>query len=330
MIDRAKITERIVRNPIAKLFSLALAILLVWLVRQDTIREVDLRVPLRVLMPEKDKFLLSDPPDEVSLRLRGPWSKLVELLQQNIQAYVVDVSNMPEGGLYKFRVEELADHLNLDSVSVLAVMPQSFDIEVDSFTTARVKVQPNVQGSHSKYVYIDYAAITVEPSVVEVTGPSSVLLQLSSLMTRPIDVSGMDQSYETRISVEMPASKGLKVVPESVKVVVPLRDKVGAKALADVPVPVVDCPAGFTCLADPKTFSVSIQGVERVLDTITRANVGNDIYLDAGGIRAPSDNMVTEIYGPVEPVIRERDGIRYELDGSNRYFKIKLRRRRAP
>ena len=324
------IVKGLLRYPILKLFSLVVAFLLVWMVRQDTIREVEIRVPLHAALPQKGALLLEEPPTEVRLRIRGAWSRLVTYVQQTPETFVVDLSEDPGGGTYEFSVEALEEHLSMQGARILAIYPPSFDVKIDTLDSRSLPVRPNVQGGPSQYVFVDHEGIEVEPQTVTITGPSTVIKDLRELSTRPVDITGLDTSYETRVEVAAPKGESITLEPSKVRVLIPLRDKHDVKALADVLIRIVDCPAGFTCRAVPERFSVRITGTERFLSGITRANVGNLVWLDAGGIRPPPGNLLSEVYGPVQPVIRESNSLRFELDEENRYFKIKLRKHRTP
>ena len=324
------ILKGLLRYPVLKLFSLVVAFFLVWMVRQDTIREVEIRVPLHAALPQKGVLLLEEPPTEVRLRIRGPWSRLVNYVQQTPETFVVDLSEDPGGGTYEFSVEALEEHLGMQGARILGVYPPCFGVKIDTLDSRSLPVRPNVQGGPSQYVFVDHRGIEVEPPIVTISGPSTVIKDLKELSTRPIDITGLDTSYETRVDVAAPKGESITLEPSKVRVLIPLRAKHDVKALADVPIRVVDCPAGFTCRAVPERFSVRITGTERLLSGITRANVSNLVWLDAGGIRPPSGSLLSEVYGPVQPVIRESKSLRFELDEENRYFKIKLRKRRNP
>ncbi len=330
MRERSAIVQRLLRYPLLKAFSLIVAFLLVWMVRQDTIREIEIRVPLHAAMPTKGALLLEEPPKEVRLRLRGPWSRLVTYLQRTPETFVVDLGDLPGGSKYEFTVEALEEHLDMKGARILAIYPPSFDVRIDTLDTRSLLVRPNVQGRPSQYVFVDHAGVEVSPPTVTITGPSTILADLKELSTRPVDITGLETEYETRVEVAPPPGDPITIEPSKVRVLIALRDKHDVKALADVPIRIVDCPAGFTCRAIPESFSVRITGTERLLAGITRANVGNHVWLDAGGIQPPPGNLLSEVYGPVQPAVRESEGLRFELDEENRYFKIKLRRRRAP
>ncbi|MFH1529146.1 MAG: YbbR-like domain-containing protein [Pseudomonadota bacterium] len=330
MSERSAMVQRLLRFPFLKAFSLVVAILLVWMVRQDTIREVEIRVPIHANLPAKGALLLEEPPKEIRLRLRGPWSRLVTYLQRTPETFVVDLGDLQGGSEYEFIVEALEEHLDMKGARILAIYPPSFDVRIDTLDARTLSVRPNVQGRPSQYVFVDYAGIEVAPPTVTITGPMTVLDEIEELSTRPVDITGLETAYETRVEVAPPPGDLITIEPSKVRVLISLRDKHDVKALADVPIRVVDCPAGFTCRAIPERFSVRISGTERLLVGITRANVGNHVWLDAGGIQPPPGNLLSEVYGPVQPVIREGEGLRFELDEENRYFKIKLRRRRAP
>jgi YbbR domain-containing protein len=324
------ILQRLFQYPLLKLFSLIVAVLLVWMVRQDTIREVEIRVPIHAAMPSKGALLLEEPPKEIRLRIRGAWSRLVTYLQRTPETFVVDLGELNSGSKYEFTVEALEEHLDMQGARILAIYPPSFDVRIDTLDTRTLPVRPNLQGRPSEYVFVDHAGVKVIPPTVTITAPSTILDELLELSTRPLDITGLETEYETRVEVAPPVGDPITIEPAKVRVVIALRDKHDVKALADVPIRVVDCPAGFTCRAIPERFSVRITGTERLLSGLSKVNVGNHIWLDAGGIQPPTGNLLSEVYGPVQPVIRENEGLRFEMDDENRYFKIKLRRRRTP
>lgn len=315
-------------NMVAKLLSLAAAFVLVMYVRQDAIRDVEIRLPVHYNLPADDAILLKQPPDELVLKLHGPWSVLMKQIQKPQQPYVVDLEQVAGNSEYKFNVNSLEEHLGIQGATgIVAVYPPSFTLKLDKIAVKSVKVEPEVKGAPDTYSYVDFTEIQVVPPQVEVRGPASFLATLQSLSTKTVDANGFSGDRDVKVSLDLPEDVGLHVSPSTVLLRIPVREKNGIKALANAPVKVVGCPAGFVCSADPSVFSVRIIGTERLLSGIDRNNVANDVYLDAGGIRAPSGDRNFEVFGPVEPRVQNREGLRYELDPDSRYFKIRLQRR---
>ncbi|MBM4372092.1 MAG: YbbR-like domain-containing protein [Deltaproteobacteria bacterium] len=326
---RGALVGLITRYPVLKLFSLGVAVFLVWMVRQDTIREVEIRMPVVTILPKKGVILLQSPPTEIRLQIQGPLSRLAPYLQRAPEPFVVDLDADRAGSTYQFSVEVLEDHLEMQGARISAVYPPSFEIQMDSLGQVTLPVRANLQGMPSRFVYVDHEGISITPAQVTLTGPESRIRGLREVLTDPIDISGFDRSYGTRTGLVLPGEDSLAAAPDRVDVLIPFGEKRDMKPLADVVIDVVDCPAGYSCAAIPPTYSVRVAGTGRQVATIHKANIGKYIWIDGGGIRAPTSSTVSEIYGPVSPVVRNVEGLEFELDDENRYFKIRLRKQRT-
>jgi YbbR domain-containing protein len=318
----------ITKNLFAKVFSLLTAILVVWLVRQDSIREADITVPLKLLMPKEESLLLEQPPTEITVRLRGAWSVLSSILQNPPKAYLVDLSTLGGGETFSFSAEALEEHLNVKGATGIAsIYPPSLTLQMDRLESRSLKVKPEIKGAPDSFSYVDYSRIEVIPAEVLVKGPASVLARIPELSTRTVDVSGFSGVREVKVPLEAPNGLSITMYPDSVLLRSPVREKAAVKAVVNVPLKVMGCPAGFVCTSEPPLFSVRISGDERVLGDLSRETLSQYIFIDAGTIRPPDPERYFEVFGPLEPRIQGLAGAQFELDPQTRFFKVRLQRR---
>jgi YbbR domain-containing protein len=174
---------------------------------------------------------------------------------------------------------------------------------------------------------VDYSRIEVIPSEVLVKGPASVLARIAEIPTRTVDVSGFSGLREVKVPLETQNRPAITMYPDSVLLRIPVREKAAVKAVVNVPMKVLSCPAGFVCTAEPPLFSVKVSGDERVLEDLSRDNLSQYVFIDAGTMRPPAPERYFEVFGPLEPRIQGLAGAQFELDPQTRFFKVRLQRK---
>jgi len=317
---RAVFSAIFIRNGWVKLLSFILAVALFFIAREETVREVDIEIPLRVRNLASDRVMLSEPPSEVRVLVRGHLLRLTEVLARKTP-FEIDLSPYANNSSVEFSPAALAKHLGED-LEVLSVSPSGFTLQFDEMKEKRVPVAVNVYKTPGPFWSVVREKMRVEPSSVTVKGPSTRLKRVRQIHTEPLDLSDVTQSFSGKLALE--EREGLVVSPRSVRVEVPVVERQGSKSIPKAKMVVKNCPAGFTCSVSPPFFHVRIAGPERIVSQLTPENVSQYVYLDADKLPVEAE-LLQKHFDVVEPTMEKLQGAVLELPGP-KFFSITITR----
>lgn len=309
-----------IHNAGLKVVALVLAMVLYFIAREETIREPEIEIPVVVTGRNAERTLVTQPPDELRVRVRGNVQKLTEILARRTP-YEVDLSDYRDNQTVFLIPSKLEEHLG-EGVKVLSVSPSSFTLEFDEMKVKRVPVAVNILKVPGPYWLIVREKMVTEPRFVEVAGPGSVLARIKQYHTEPLDLSNVTRDYTGKVTLE--SRQHVRVLPTSVQITIPVIEKQGALTLKGARVHVKGCPSGYTCSATPGFLKVKVEGMERLVDQVTRENVSQYVYVDAS--RLPVEPEVLQKHFPaVEPTVEPLQGVRFTLTGP-KYFNVTVTR----
>jgi YbbR domain-containing protein len=185
-----------VRNLGLKLLSICIAALL-WLVvaGERTVERV-LRVPVELQNLPPELEIVSNPPDTVEVRVRGPSGTLARMGPGEI-ACVIDLRAARTGRrLFHLTPPMVTTPYGMESVQV---SPATLTMEFETTGVRIVRVQPTIDGKPA--VGSEVVRVRSDPETVEVAGPESALKQLREAITEPISVADRTESVSEVVTV---------------------------------------------------------------------------------------------------------------------------------
>lgn len=206
------------RHPLSLAVALFFACLLWYanaLERRERISERQLDAPLTFVNIGNDLVITSEVPLGLTLRLRGPLSRLRSLAASDV-GVVVDLRSVGEGD-HEVAVE--TRHVSVPAgVDVLAVSPSRLPLRLERIVRRRLPVQPPLSGSPAPGLVV--GRVLTEPATVLVSGPRLVLETLPGVLTDPVVIAGVSSTVETVVAVHSPHSLVRIVEPATVRVAV--------------------------------------------------------------------------------------------------------------
>ena len=210
--------------------NLVLAVVLACLVwyasaldRRERISERQLDTAVTLVNVPADMVITSEVPRFVSLRVRGPLSRL-RSLEPAQTGVVIDLRGTGEGQR-DFAVEN-RNVIVPAGVEVLAVSPSQVPLRLERVARRRLPVRARVVGRPATGLAV--ASVLVDPATAVVTGPRFQLEALQTVTTEPVNVDGADGPVEMLAAVRSPNPLMRIVDPLTVRVVVevaPARDE---------------------------------------------------------------------------------------------------------
>lgn len=224
-------------------------------------------IPVRIIYKQDldDKVIISDPVKEIKVTVRGP-TILVARLENSPPVYVVEVPKS-EGSRFtvKLRKDELAV---LPPVEVLDVKPDTIEVKTENLIKRDIKVDVPVKNARS------IQTSKIEPEIISVEGPESLLKPLKFIKTEEIDASILETPDEgEKLTVtarfqQLP--EGVTTATSSVSVSFSKRIEPIRKLFQDVPVEVSrDGKKSTNVLVTPRVITVELRGNPNQLVKIT-------------------------------------------------------------
>jgi YbbR domain-containing protein len=206
------------RSPVNVVLAIVLACL-VWygsaLDRRERISERQLDTAVTLVNVPADMVITSEVPRFVSLRVRGPLSRLRSLdpVQTGV---VIDLRGAGEGQR-DFAVET-RNVVVPAGVEVLAVSPSQVPLRLERLGRRRVPVRARVVGEPAAGLVV--GAAVADPATAVLVGPRFQLEALQAVTTEPVNVDGADGPVEAQAAVRSPNPLMRVVEPLTVRVTV--------------------------------------------------------------------------------------------------------------
>lgn len=172
-------------NITGKVLAIVLAIILWMYVMNEQNPPVEQTVSVKLeVRGVPEGLAVTDHPETVKIRFRGPRSIIAGLRAQDLGAYV-DVRTLTEGE-HEVPVKTVTP-VPLD---ILDVQPKVVTVRLESQISRQLTVTPKFTGAPAAGVVVNKA--TIKPDVVTVTGPRS-LVDLVDVVAVAINVDGRDR-----------------------------------------------------------------------------------------------------------------------------------------
>jgi YbbR domain-containing protein len=206
------------RSPLNVVLAVVLACL-VWygsaLDRRQRISERQLDTAVTLLNVPADMVITSEVPRFLSLRVRGPLSRL-RSLDPAQTGVVIDLRGAGEGER-DFPVEA-RNVIVPPGVEVLAVSPSQVPLRLERLGRRRLPVRARVVGEPE--AGFEVGSVLVDPSTAVLSGPRFQLDALQAVTTESVNVDGADGPVETLVAVRSPNPLMSVVEPLTVRVTV--------------------------------------------------------------------------------------------------------------
>jgi YbbR domain-containing protein len=188
------------RNSGWKLLSLSLA-MLVWVAiyREPEMTSV-LPAPVQFKNIPKGLEISSDIVESVDLETHGPAGLLRNLSEKRVSV-VLDFSSVQEAGERTFTIDVTNTNLPR-GVDMVRAIPSQLRFTFEPLIIRNVPVDPQVSGVLPAGLHI--VKLVSTPLELAVTGPESKVRRLPNVRTDPVDLTGITEDKNVRVTAYLP------------------------------------------------------------------------------------------------------------------------------
>ncbi len=245
------LTDLLLRNWGLKLVAIGLAAMLFVLTRDEVTRTFE--VPLRVV-GDPQRVLLTDLPPSITVKVRGPWTRLNRLQDYDLGTAALDLRVATPGPLE-------VDHASIvmpSGVVLAEVQYPHVDLRFEPIIQSEKRIAPAVLGEVGEGYRV--VGTTVTPPVWVVRGGRSRVQGITQLGTEPLEISGRTATVTQSLVVVRPGGDVDLVSepgnPARVEVRVQIEPIMETRELT-VPVPVPEGLDPTGAIPDSVTVQVS-------------------------------------------------------------------------
>ncbi|MFN2445371.1 MAG: YbbR-like domain-containing protein [Vicinamibacterales bacterium] len=276
------------RNLWLKLISIVIAAMLWLVVAGDRIVERIVRVPLEFQNLPSGLEIVTDIPDAIDVRLRGPSDTLAGITPVDAWT-VLDLKTARRGRrLYNLT----ASQVNVPyGVEVVQINPGALSLEFENTAVRVVPVKPTLEGQPADG--FEVTRMTVSPPAVEVVGPESALDRLEEASTEPISVTGSTRSIRESVTVGVFDPWVRLSSPQTADVAVDIAPLGAGLTLQGVRVHVRNLRAGLSTTPAPTVVSITVRGAPAALQALSAEGVS--AYVEADGLGAGTHRLPVQV-----------------------------------
>ncbi len=233
--------------------------------------ESDLLLPVHFLSMPGDLVKIPPFTKNIEIHVKGPGRIIKQMANDNLSYNVdlyTDLSSDPAGdsgsiepGLYSIPVIENRISLH-PGIRITSISPSFIIIKLDKMVKKHFHVFVPYSGKPAP----GYIALPSEskPEKVELQGAASVIDSIKSVKTKPVDITGVKESFKREVPVNINKTSGIISKPEIILVSVPIKEKTIIKSFKHIPVKIKNNSTRKIIITPPE-MEIQVKGYANIL-----------------------------------------------------------------
>jgi YbbR domain-containing protein len=301
------------RSWFLKGMSLCMAAMLWYFVGgKDTVDKI-VMIPIEIINLPRDLVISNQFKKEIEVTVSGPSSLLAELANRTVTRRI-DLSSAQPGTMV---VDNTVGSIPVPrGIKVLRVQPSSLILSLDKLVQRHFPVVPTASGRVASGHVLK--RLKMEPDVITITGPQTVLSQFDQLRTAEISVDRLSKSQQRQVPLRLDPAIVDLIGETSVTAHIEIGLETVKRKIKDMPVvAVLDGeqrqvkPAKVTITANIPKVMLKDNGSLRELFTVTATEITGDGKMKVVAIateEAGADVAVVAVEPEVVSLVIEKSG----------------------
>jgi hypothetical protein len=258
-ITKINLTNLVSKDWLLKFISLVLAVILWSFVGGEERIDKNVMIPIEIINLPRDLVISNQFKKEIAVTVSGPRSLILEITNRAITRQV-DLSAATPGTMV---IENDNEHIPVPrGIIVQRVQPSSIILSLDKLIQKKFPVSARTVGKVAEGYYVK--ELKIDPDVITITGPLTVLSQFDALYTKAINLAGMKESIKLQMPLEMEPAIIDLIGETSVTAELVIGLQTVAKTMSEVVVhAVID---GIKRDVEPETVRITANIPEKLLD----------------------------------------------------------------
>jgi YbbR domain-containing protein len=198
ILNLLSIRRFIAKEWVPSLISLFLAIVLWYNVGGEQTVDTSVMIPVEVLNLPRELVISNQFKREIEVSVNGPRSLIAELQNRQISRQINLSDATPGTRVVTNDVSSIDFPRGID---VLRIQPTSIILSLDKLVKKTFPINPVTTGT--PMVGYILKRLKMDPEVISITGPETVLSQYEVLRTKVINIAGLNRSVQTQVPLDL-------------------------------------------------------------------------------------------------------------------------------
>jgi YbbR domain-containing protein len=239
-----------------------------------------------------DNVLLMDAPrHSVRLLVSGTASTLHTLEAKNTSCRL-DLSGLAEG-THTLTVRPANVSLPA-GVTLKSLLTPSLTIRLETLSQKKAEVTAILEGQPAPGFAV--AAVSLQPNRILLKGTMTMLADITTVDTRPINLEDASESFKKEVPLNLPEAIVVEPPLRFVVAHVEIKERIITRVLESIPVSVRGASAGFRI--HPDAIALTVKGPEAIVKTI-ETNPAFGVTVDLSDLTTGSHSLKAVINLPV-------------------------------
>jgi YbbR domain-containing protein len=197
-LHKKNLADLFSKDWLLKFISLVLAVGLWSFVGGEDRVDKNVMIPIEIINLPRDLVISNQFKKEIEVSVSGPRSMILEMNNRAITRQV-DLSSATPGTMV---IVNDIDQIPVPrGITVQRVQPSSIILSLDKLIQKKFPISARTVGNVADGYYIK--ELKMDPDVITIAGPQTILSQVDELHTRPINLEGMKQSAQRQVPLEL-------------------------------------------------------------------------------------------------------------------------------
>ena len=183
---------------LVRAISLLLAIALWYVVGREDIVDKNIIVPIEIINMPRDLVIANQFKKEIEVTVSGPRVAIDAMTNRSITRQINLSDATPGTNVITNDTESLQTPRG---ITVLRVQPSSMILSRDKLVQKQFPVTPVTKGEVASGYQLEH--LQMEPDMISITGPQTILAGLEELRTSIIDIAGLSKSKQLQVPLEL-------------------------------------------------------------------------------------------------------------------------------
>lgn len=198
ILKMTNLADLISKDWLLKLLSLLLAVGLWYFVGGEDRVDKNVMIPIEIINLPRDLVISNQFKKEIEVTVSGPRSMILEMANRAVTRQV-DLSSALPGTMV---IENDNDHIPVPhGITVQRVQPSSIILSLDKLIQKQFPITARTVGRVADGYYVK--TLRTDPDLISITGPQTTLSQVDELFTKAINLSGVKQSAQLQVPLEL-------------------------------------------------------------------------------------------------------------------------------
>ena len=201
LLNRINLAHIFSKDWLLKFISLVLAIGLWSFVGGEDRVDKNVMIPIEIINLPRDLVISNQFKKEIEVSVSGPRSMILEMNNRAITRQV-DLSSATPGTMV---IVNDNDQIPVPrGITVQRVQPSSIILSLDKLIQKQFPISARTVGNVADGYYLK--ELKMNPDVITIAGPQTIMSQVDELHTRSINLEGMKQSAQRQVPLELDPS----------------------------------------------------------------------------------------------------------------------------